>query len=111
MLGMHIERDRIHQTISISQEAFIDKILTKFNLTDANPVKVPMNPGLRLRQPSNLSPAEMVELSKLPYRRLVCSMGYLASMTHPDIAIPTSPKHIKTYHNFSVTMTTLTGRW
>ena len=93
MLGMRIERDRVNRTISISQEAFIDKILAEFNLTDANPVKVPMNPGLRLRQPLNLSPAEKVELSKIPYRRLVCSMGYLSSMTRPDIA--------KTYQDLS----------
>jgi len=81
MLGMRIEQDRINRTISISQEAFINKILTEFNLTDANPVKVPMNPGLHLCQPSNLLSTEKVKLSKIPYRRLVCSMGYLASMT------------------------------
>ncbi|KAF8654847.1 hypothetical protein AX14_008233 [Amanita brunnescens Koide BX004] len=86
MLGMCIEWDHINRTISISQEAFIDKILTEFNLTEANPVKVPMNPGLRLCQPSNLSPAEKVKLSKIPYRHIVCSMGYLASMTQLDIA-------------------------
>jgi hypothetical protein len=75
MLGMRIERNRLNHTISISQEAFIDKLLTEFNLTDATPSKVPMNPGLRLRQPSALTPAEQVELSKIPYHRLVCSMG------------------------------------
>ena len=46
MLGMRIERDCLNHTISILQEAFIDKLLTKFNLTDAMPSKVPMNPGL-----------------------------------------------------------------
>ena len=93
MLGMQIEHDRLYHTISISQEAFIDKLLTEFNLTDAMPSKVPMNPGLQLQQPSNLTPAQQVELSKIPYCRLICSMGYLASMTRPDIT--------KTYQDLS----------
>ena len=35
VLGMLLERDRSARTISISQEAFIDSILARFNLTDA----------------------------------------------------------------------------
>ena len=62
MLGMWIKCDHINCTISISQEAFIDKLLTEFNLTNATPYKVPMNPGLHLQQPSNLTPAETIEL-------------------------------------------------
>ena len=96
MLGMQIKRNCLNHTISISQEAFIDKLLTEFNLTDATPSKVPMNPGLQLQQPSALTPAKQVELSKIPYHHLVCSMGYLASMTRPDIA--------KTYQDLSVSL-------
>ena len=38
VLDMLLERDRPRRTISISQEAFIDSILTRFNLTDATTV-------------------------------------------------------------------------
>ena len=45
---MQLERDRPARTISICQKAFIDSILTRFNLTDATTVATPLTPGTHL---------------------------------------------------------------
>jgi hypothetical protein len=42
VLGMLLERDREARTISISQEAFIDMILTHFGLANMHPVATPL---------------------------------------------------------------------
>ena len=48
VLGMLVERDRSARMISISQEAFINSILARFNLTDATPLLTPLTPGTQL---------------------------------------------------------------
>src|SRR5882757_3850400 len=42
VLSMLLECDRAAQTVLISQEAFIDLILTRFNLTDMTTVSMPL---------------------------------------------------------------------
>jgi hypothetical protein len=42
------QRDHSARTISISQEAFIDSILARVNLTDATTVAAPLTPGTRI---------------------------------------------------------------
>jgi hypothetical protein len=37
-LGIAIERDHVEKSVSISQTAFIDRIVDRFNQTDAHPV-------------------------------------------------------------------------
>ena len=45
VLGMLIERDRDDRAIYISQEAFINAVVTRLNLTDAAPVSTPLATG------------------------------------------------------------------
>jgi len=47
---MLMERDRAARTISISQEAFNNSILTRFNLTDATTLSTPLAPFSPLRE-------------------------------------------------------------
>lgn len=47
-LGLDIVRDRKNRKIYLSQEAFVDKILEKFNYLDLNPVKTPWKPNFEL---------------------------------------------------------------
>ena len=42
VLGMLLEHDHAAQTVSISQEAFINLILTHFNLTNTTTVSTPL---------------------------------------------------------------------
>jgi len=87
ILGMLVERDRTARTISISQEAFITSLLTRFNLSDATPVSTPLLPGAQLSMldcPD--SEEEKLEMKTRPYRELVGALAWLALGTRPDIA-------------------------
>ena len=88
-LGIAIECDRSSRSVFLSQTAFIDRLVTCFNLTDANPVDSPMVQGLQIRRPDKSIPPdpELLEwITKTPYRELVGSLNYIAVATRPDIS-------------------------
>ena len=88
---MLLERDRPARTISISHEAFIDSILTRFNLTDATVVATPLTPGAHLSADDcPTSKDEIEEMANRPYRELVGALTWLTLGTRPDIAFATS---------------------
>ena len=55
-LGIAITRDRTSRTISISQTAFIDRLLVRFNQVDSHPSDTPMIAGLQLQRPPKSIP-------------------------------------------------------
>ena len=88
-LRIAIERDRESRSIHLSQTAFIDRLVTRFNLAEANPVDSPMVQGLQIRRPDKTVPPdpELVDwISKTPYRELVGSLNYIAVASRPDIS-------------------------
>jgi hypothetical protein len=44
LLGIGVQQDRAARTISFSQKAYIETILHHFNLQDANPVSMSLDP-------------------------------------------------------------------
>ena len=48
LLGMKVIRDRDARTIAISQQLYIEAILTKYNFTDQKPLSIPMDPNVQL---------------------------------------------------------------
>jgi hypothetical protein len=88
-LSIAIERDHVEKSVSISQMAFIDHIVDRFNQTDAHPVDMPMVHGTQIRRPDKSVPLapELTEwVDKTPYRELVGSLNYIAIGTRPNIA-------------------------
>jgi hypothetical protein len=88
-LGIAITRDHPNRTISLSQSAFIEQILERFNMSDAHPCDTPMTAGLQLPRVDKTVPPEphVAEwMKRTPYRELVGSLNYLAVATRPDIA-------------------------
>jgi reverse transcriptase-like protein len=68
LLGIKISRDHSAHTISLSQTAYINSIISCFRLSDAKAYSTPMVPGVLHSQtncPSN--PAEQVCIKKMPY--------------------------------------------
>lgn len=57
-LGIAIERDYDMHTISLSQTAFIDRLISRFNLSEAHPVDTPMVQGLQIRHPDKTIPLD-----------------------------------------------------
>ena len=88
-LGIAISRNRVNRTVSLSQTTKIDNLVTNYGQADAHSVDTPMVAGLQLHRPDKTlpTPPEISEWAeKMPYRRLVGSLMYLAVATCPDIA-------------------------
>ena len=88
-LGISVERDHSSRTISLSQNTFIDRIINRFNQTDARPCDTPMVAGLRIQRPDKgvpVSPEIAEWRARTPYRELVGSLNYVAVATRPDIS-------------------------
>jgi hypothetical protein len=100
-VGIAINRDRAKRTISLSQTALIDRLVSQFGLQDAHPVTAPMEAGLRLARLSKDSlDADVVDrMARTPYRQLVGSLNYIACGTRPDIsfALQQLSKHLDSY--------------
>ena len=91
VLGMLIERDRAARAVYLSQEAFINSLLTRFSLTDAAPLTTPLAPGTHLSVADcPTSQEEKAHMATRPYRELVGALAWLALGTRPDIAFATS---------------------
>lgn len=80
-VGFEIKRDREKKTISISQGAYIDKIIRKFNMEDSKPISTPADIGTFLTSISD-SDCEV----SFPYRSAVGSLIFAATVSRPDIS-------------------------
>jgi hypothetical protein len=87
MLGLEIKRDREAGTIHISQHAYIDSILHRFNFDDLKPLSTPMDTSIRLTiEQAPASAAEHAIMRHVPYREAVGALNWAALATRPDIA-------------------------
>ena len=88
-LGIAIERNLNNHSIHLSQTAFIDRLVERFNLSDAYPTETPMVQGLTIRRPDksiSVDPEVAAWIEKTPYQELVGSLNYIAVATRPDIS-------------------------
>ena len=91
LLGIKISRDLTNRMISLSQHAYIDAIITKYNFNDLKPLAIPINPAVPLSK--SQSPSKLEDIAKMknvPYREAVGSLMYAAMGTRPDIAFAVS---------------------
>jgi len=77
VLGMKVVRDRTAQTVSLSQEPYINAIITKYNFSDLKPVSIPMDPNVQLLHTHPMSIADTAHMKCVPYRAAVGSLMYL----------------------------------
>jgi len=85
LLGMHITHDPLQNRIRISQTSYINSLLQKFGLDQANPVTTPMDPNVKLDDFGNNEESTDDKIST-SYATLIGSLMYLAIATRPDIA-------------------------
>lgn len=69
-LGIALEHNQLNQTISLSQTALIDRIITQFSLTSAAPVSTPMETGLHLSHQTH-SPSMDAQRQHVSYTLLL----------------------------------------
>lgn len=80
LLGVQIEYSETG--ISLSQTAFISRILSRFSMEQCNPVKSPLDTNVKLQK----STADDKRTEKTSYQRMIGSLMYLVTGTRPDIA-------------------------
>lgn len=78
-MGLNVKRTG--DSLEVDQLHFVDKLISRFGMKDCNPVKTPMEVGLKLNK-SDKSPTEK------PYRELVGSLMYLTMGSRPDLGFP-----------------------
>ena len=78
-LGMEVTRDRQHRTIALRQTVYIQDVLERFGMADANSVSTPMVMGSVFGQDGE-------EADKKTYQSLVGSVMFLMLATRPDLA-------------------------
>lgn len=80
LLGLHIEYNPTG--ITLSQRAYIEKILKKFNMDSSRPVSTPLTKGLQLRKGS----VEQQIDDPSYYQSIIGSLMYAVTGTRPDLA-------------------------
>ncbi|KAF2301408.1 hypothetical protein GH714_023842 [Hevea brasiliensis] len=87
ILEMKITRDRSVGKLFLSQQAYVEKVLKRFNMNNAKPVTVLFVPHFKLSK--DMLPKtdeEMEHISSVPYSSVVGSIMYALVCTRPDIS-------------------------
>ena len=91
LLGVNITRNLTDRTISLGQQAYIEQIINRFDLTSARIATTPMETGIDLSFNSpHVSAIQLTPAEKTKYREMIGCLMYAAVMTRPDIAFAVS---------------------
>ncbi len=106
VLGIEIHRDRTKYALGLSQKAYIEKVLMKFNMYRCSATPAPIVKGEKYG--ASQCPRNQYELNEMktkPYASAVGSLQYAQVCTRPDLAFVTEllgrfqsnpgPKHWK----------------
>ena len=91
VLGIEIHRDRSHGLLGLSQKAYINRVLERFNMSTCSPGEVPIVKGdklTKLQCPKN--ELERSQMKDVPYASAVGSLMYAQVCTRPDLAFAIS---------------------
>ena len=87
VIGIEIHRDRSRGILGLSQRAYIEKVLTRFNMQNCSSSVAPIVKGDKFSEfqcPKNN--LEMEQMKEIPYASAVGSIMYAQVCTRPDIA-------------------------
>ena len=90
VLGIEIHRDRAQGVLGLSQKAYIEKMLKRYNMDKCNTSPVPIQMGDKFSQaqcPKN--DLERERMNNVPYASAVGSLMYAQVCTRPDLAFAT----------------------
>ena len=87
ILGMRISRDRSAGNLNLSQELYIQKVLSRLRVNDAKPRTTPLANHFKLsKEQSPKTAEERDHMTLVPYASAVGSLMYATVCTRPDIA-------------------------
>src|SRR5258705_13773106 len=90
LLGLKVERDHTKHTIVLSQEAYVNTVLERFNMEGANPVATPMDTGVALSTTPEEQAMQADDMRTVPYLCTIASLMYATTSTCPDISFTVS---------------------
>jgi hypothetical protein len=86
ILNMKVTRDRAHRTMSLSQEAYINRIISEFQLDNVKSASTPASIG-DLYLPIDGSEPQLLDRHEIiKYQSMVGALLYAANITRLDIA-------------------------
>ena len=86
VIGIEIYRDRSRKILGLSQKAYVNKILERFNMKNCSTSVAPIVKGDKFnlsQRPKNS--LEIESMKNIPYASAVGSLVYLEVCTRPDI--------------------------
>ena len=86
ILHMELKRDRPNRTITLTQKAYIEKVLAEHGVTDANPCINPFLTEDVTVPPQKITVKPLNKEEHEKYRSIVGSLLYAANITRVDIA-------------------------
>jgi hypothetical protein len=86
ILNMKVIRDRSNRIITLSQEAYIERILNEFNLSECRTHSIPAQTSELLLPIDNTKPVPLTWDEAATYQSMVGALLYAANVTRVDIA-------------------------
>ena len=85
-LGFEIKQDRKSRTLAINQHAYIEILAEKFNLMNAKPVHIPMDPNVAysIQQLPNTQ-NQLARMKGVPYSEVIGRVLWPVVVSRPDI--------------------------
>ena len=86
ILGVKIHRDKSRKIISLSQSAYVDKVLKRFSIDNSKRGFLPMSHGIKLSKTQcPASKEEWERMSRIPYASAIGSIMYVMLCTRTDV--------------------------
>ena len=77
ILGMRIIRDKVNDTLKLSQSEYVKKVLSRFNMNEAKPVSTTLGSHFKLnKEHSPKTEEERDHMSKVSYALAIGSLIY-----------------------------------
>ena len=87
ILGMRITRDRVHDFSKLSQEEYVNKVLSRFNMDGAKLMTTPLTSHFKLfKEQLPLTKQEWAYMTKVPYVFAISSLVYAMMCIRLNIA-------------------------
>ena len=87
ILGIKIYRDSSRRLFGLWQSTYIDKVLKRFNMSEAKKGFLPFSHGIRpSKTQSPMTFDEQNRMSRIPYASAIGSIMYAMLCTRPDVA-------------------------
>lgn len=82
ILGISVVQERAKKCVFLHQKHYIETILQKYGISNANPIATPADANVKLRKDDGVSKP----VNSSTYQSMVGSLLYAAMATRPDIA-------------------------